>query len=102
MELDGTDLAFVSLADERERQTLCEPRFAGARRALKDEILPGRQPFEQAFYFMAFEEASIVDDIRDLIRLAFICRDRGIVGHAIDDGSVVRWLWFAAEVSGCE
>ena len=33
MELDGTDLAFVSLADERECQTLCEPRLARARQA---------------------------------------------------------------------
>ena len=33
MELDGTDLAFVSPADERECQALCEPRLAGTRRA---------------------------------------------------------------------
>ena len=65
MELGGPDLALVPLADERERQTLREPGLAGARWALKDEVLPGPQPFEQAFDLSAAEEASLVDDIRD-------------------------------------
>ena len=65
MELDGTDLAFVSLANERERQTLCEPNLTGTRRALKDEVLPGPKPFEHAFNLLAFDEASVGEYIRD-------------------------------------
>ncbi|MCY4285608.1 MAG: hypothetical protein OXC65_09715 [Thiotrichales bacterium] len=52
-------------SDERERQAFREPRLAGTRRALEDEVLPGPQPIEQAFDLLAFEEASLVDDIRD-------------------------------------
>ena len=65
MELDDSDLAVVSFSDERERQTSREPRLAGARRALKDEALPGPQPFEHAFNLLAFDEASFVEYIRD-------------------------------------
>ena len=53
----STDLAIVSLPHQRERQALCEPRLAGARRPLKDEVLPGQKAFDQAFHFSAFEES---------------------------------------------
>lgn len=75
MELDSTNFVLVTLTNQREGQSLCQPCLSCPWRSLKDQIFFRAQAFENLFDVFSGDETSIRKNVFNGISL---CRRNDI------------------------
>ena len=73
MKLHRAHLAFVLLSHQRKGEALRKPGLAGTWWPLKDQVLLGAQAVEQPLQFVPLQEASVLENVIDRVRIDRRC-----------------------------